>query len=236
MERHIDSGMDRLHTELLTMAGYVEKALECAISAWRDRNSKKIHEVYVIEEKVNQSHLTVDAQCVEILALQHPFATDLRRIISIIRMNTDLERMVDLAVNIANNTEYYLKTEPSYPLERLVEMADAVQKMVRAVLDAFVAGSEWDAQSVLDSEEKVDQYKAQIFTDVLSYVQKTPTVLEQGMDIILIARNLERIADHATNVAEEVIYAVSGKDIRHGAKKRSKHGSKGQGSDRRGRT
>src|SRR6478752_2652954 len=110
MHRSLDTGLSHLHEKLFTMAGYVEQALECATAAWRLRSEAKIREVYEIETKVNQAHIDVDAACVRLLALQQPLATDLRLIVAIIKINTDLERMVDLAVNIANNTEYYLKS------------------------------------------------------------------------------------------------------------------------------
>src|SRR4051812_22830105 len=110
MQRNLDSGLSELNQVLLTMAGYVEKSLEAATAAWRTRDPKKIQEVYRIEEKVNQSHIEVDAACVKLLATQQPLATELRLVVSVIKINTDLERMVDLAVNIANNTEFYLKS------------------------------------------------------------------------------------------------------------------------------
>src|SRR4051794_2950303 len=110
IHRHLDTGLGHLNEQLLTMAGYVEQAVDCATQAWRQRNLSKIPEVYAIEEKVNRAHIEVDARCLQLLALNQPMAADLRLIVSSIKINSDLERMVDLAVNIANNTEFYLKT------------------------------------------------------------------------------------------------------------------------------
>ena len=221
MERSFDTGIEYIQSQLLAMAGHLENALAAAISAWKDRNPAKVQQVHAIEQKVNRAHLVVDAECVELIALEHPFATDLRRVIAIIRMNNDLERMVDLAVNIANNTEYYLKNPHTVSTDKLVTMATQVQVMVRGAIDAFVERSEPLAEGVFAVEKDVDRFKDEIFREMLALAQAKPALVEQVVNIILIARNLERIGDHATNIAEEVIYAVSGKDVRHPSLKSS---------------
>ncbi len=197
------------------MAGLVEQAIECATQAWRQRSAAKIRDVYAIEMKVNQAHLEVDDACVKLLALQQPMAKDLRFIISIIKINTDLERMVDLAVNIANNCEYYLRTPPLFPIEDLNDMSDEVRVMVREALDAFVKLDEKLARGVLLRDDRVDAYKRKIFDDVLGFMKRDPGAVEQGLNVILIAKNLERVGDHATNVGEDVIFMSSGQDVRH---------------------
>ena len=214
-QRHIDAGLGQLNQKLLTMAGYVEQAVECATDAWRFRNISKIGDVYAIERRVNQAHLDVDAACVQLLALQQPMAADLRFIVSCIKINNDLERMVDLAVNIANNTEFYLQGAPVIHIEDLSQMADEVRVMVREVLDAFVKTDERLARRVLSRDDRVDAYKRKIVQDCLNEMKKQPTVIEQGMNLIFIAKNLERIGDHATNISEDVIFSASGQDIRH---------------------
>ncbi len=215
MTRHIDTGLSELHQKLVTMAGYVEQALECATAGWRDRNLLKVKEVYSIEEKVNESHIEVDGLCFKLLALQQPLAADLRLIISVIKINTDLERMVDLAVNIANNTEYYLKAPASVSIEDLSKMTDGVRIMLREVLDAFVHRNAELSNKVLERDDEVDGYKKKIFDQVMQHLRKHPNDLEQGINLILMAKNLERIGDHATNIAEDVIFSMSGEDIRH---------------------
>lgn len=197
------------------MAGHVEQSLECATAAWRMRNVGKTREVYAIEEKVNEAHIAVDSACLNLLALQQPLGSDLRLIVSIIKINTDLERMVDLAVNIAQNTEYYLKSPQLIGVEDLSQMSDEVRVMVREVLDAFVNADDALANRVLERDDKVDGFKRKIFQDVVEYLKTSPTAIEQGLNIILIAKNLERIGDHATNIAEDVIFSMSGEDIRH---------------------
>ncbi len=215
IQRHIDAGLSQLNQKLLTMAGSVEQAVECATDAWRFRNISKIADVYAIERRVNQSHLDVDAACVQLLALQQPMAADLRFIVSCIKINNDLERMVDLAVNIANNTEFYLQGAAVIHIEDLSQMSDEVRVMVREVLDAFVKTDERMARRVLSRDDRVDAYKRKIVEDCLNEMKKDTKLIEQGMNLIFIAKNLERIGDHATNIAEDVIFSVSGQDIRH---------------------
>jgi len=215
MLRNLDIGLSQANRQLVAMAGLVEEAIIAATHAWRQRSTARIQEVYAIEQRVNQAHIEVDSECVKLLALQQPMATDLRQIISLIKINTDLERMVDLAVNIAQNTEYFLKSPPVISTEDLSDMSDEVRVMVREALDAFVQKDERLARSVLLRDDKVDQYKRKIFDDVLAAMRRDPACIEQGLNVILIAKNLERVGDHATNVGEDVIYMSSGKDVRH---------------------
>jgi phosphate transport system protein len=215
IHRQIDTGLNELKEQLITMAGYVEESVEYATRAWRDRDKNTIQKVYEIEEKVNAAHMAVDASCVKLLATQQPLAQDLRLILSIIKINTDLERMVDQAVNIAKNAEYYLKAPALSDVKDLSEMSDAVKFMVREAIDAFVKSDDVLARKVLQCDDKVDNFKDKIFHDVLEHIKAEPKDIEQGLNVILIARNLERIGDHSTNVAEDVIFTVSGKDVRH---------------------
>lgn len=215
MQRHLDAPLSGLKQELMGMAGYVERAIESAIQAWRARNVEKVAEVHQIERKVNECHVAIDAACLKVLATQQPLASDLRLILAIIKINTDLERMVDQAVNIANNAEHYLKVPSVIQLADLSKMADEVKVMVRQAIDAFVKADEALARAVCRLDDNVDAYKNKIFHDVLAHVKSHPEAIEQGLNIILIARNLERIGDHATNVAEDVVFTISGQDIRH---------------------
>ena len=155
----------------------------------------------------------MDEDCVKLLALQQPLAMDLRLIVAILKINTDLERMGDQAINIARNAERYLKSHPIKPLVDLPKMANDVRAMVREALEAFVSGSADRAQAVLLKDDVVDEAKNTIFKDVIEYLKKTPADMEQGLNLILIARNLERIGDHATNIAETIYYAVLGEPM-----------------------
>lgn len=220
MHRHIDTGLDQLKEQLITMSGYVEEAIDLSIRAWRERDRGKLVRVLEIEDKVNTAHKDVDAICLKILATQHPLAMDLRFIMAVIKINSDLERMVDQAVNIAHNTEFYLKFPPAFQVTDLNQMSDEVRFMVREAIDAFVTQGEVLARNVIRADDKVDDYKDKIFRDVQALMKKDPNLVEQGLTVILIARNLERIGDHSTNIAEDVIFSISGQDIRHeGVKK-----------------
>lgn len=218
MERHFDASLRELKEQLTAMAGLVERAIEDATLGLQKRDLSKIGEVHSIEMKVNQAHKSVDSACVKLLALQQPLAADLRLIIAVLKINTDLERMGDQAVNIADNSARYIKGQALKPLIDLPVMADEAKLMVREVINSFVKNDERLAREVLKRDDKVDGLKNKIFKDVLEHVKVAPELLEQGLSLILIARNLERIGDHATNIAEDVIFAISGEDIRHSAR------------------
>jgi phosphate transport system protein len=150
------------------------------------------------------------------LARQSPLAADLRLVVAVIKINTDLERMGDQAVNIAYNGQRYLEEPALKPLIDLPRMAQIVREMVRQALDAFVRQDLVLARQVLDRDDAVDNLKDQIFRELLTYMISDPKTIQRALNLILIARNLERLGDHATNIAEDVIYAISGRDVRHG--------------------
>ncbi|MEK6706535.1 MAG: phosphate signaling complex protein PhoU [Bdellovibrionota bacterium] len=218
MERHFDVSLRELKEQLVGMAGLVESAIDKATQALKTKDVGLLSHVHEIEKKVNHAHKAVDNSCLKLLALQQPLAADLRLIVAIIKINTDLERMGDQAENIAYNSERYIRGKELKPLIDLPIMADEVRSMVREALDSFVKSDEPLARDVLKRDDKVDALKNKIFRDVLEHLKGQPDLLEQGLSLILIARNLERIGDHATNIAEDVIFAVSGEDIRHSAK------------------
>ncbi|MGZ3685698.1 MAG: phosphate signaling complex protein PhoU, partial [Bdellovibrionota bacterium] len=152
----------------------------------------------------------------ELLARQSPLAADLRLVIAILKISTDLERMGDQAVNISYNAKDYLEGEPVKDLVDIPRMAKEVKAMVRDALDAFVRQDRTLAEEVLLKDDVVDNLKDKVFHELIAYMTRTPTNIKQALDLILIARNLERLGDHATNIAEDVIFAVTGDDIRHG--------------------
>lgn len=216
MERHFESELKALKERILTMGGAVERAIEEATQALIEREPVRFRSVHDLEKNINQSHVEVDEACVRLLARQSPLAADLRLVVAILKINTDLERMGDQAVNIAYNGEKYLSEPPLKPLIDLPRMAQIVREMVRQSLDAFVTKDLKLAREVLNRDDVVDQYKDQIFRELLTYMISDPRTIERALNLILIARNLERLGDHATNIAEDVIYAISGQDIRHG--------------------
>ena len=211
-----------LKNQLVLMAGHVERAIGNAIEGLKKKDFTLISSVYAIEDTINQESMTLDETCVKLLALHQPLAADLRLLIAIIKMNTDLERMGDLAVNIAHDSEDYLQGTPLKQLVNLPIMCAEVQGMVRESINSFVSKNEKLADEVLQRDDLVDNLKSKIKNDVAEVLKTRPHDVNQGLHLILIARHLERIGDHATNIAEDVIYVISGKDIRHGHVARTK--------------
>lgn len=219
MERQVDSQMDHLKNLILTMGGHVEKALDLAIQALTLRKADIFSEVHLIEQKINEDHVRVDNACMSFLAKQGPVARDLRLIISIIKINTDLERMGDQSVNIAYTGKDYLTRQPvAQELVDISLMSQLVRKMVKDSLDSFVREDDKLAQRVLLMDDEVDRLKSKVFKDLTGYIRSNSNNVDAALDVILIARNLERLGDHATNIAEDVIFVSTGKDVRHGGK------------------
>jgi len=216
MDRSIDAGMAKLKDKLLLMGGYVEKAIEESALGLVESKPERFVRVHEFEKIVNQLHKEVDEDCLNLLATQSPLAKDLRTILAVVKINTDLERMGDQAVNIAYNAVEYLRAPPIKPLVDIPRMADLARVMVREALDAFVRTDLKLAETVLTRDDEVDKLKDQIFRELMTYMISEPKRIEQGLCLILIARNLERVGDHATNIAEDVIFIGTGRDIRHG--------------------
>lgn len=219
MERHFDSELRQLKEKILAMGGCVERAIEEATQALIERKPERFENVFELEKSINQAHLAVDDECLKLLARQSPLAADLRLVVAIIKINTDLERMGDQAVNIAHNGRHYLQEPPLKPLIDIPRMAAEVRGMTRDALDAFVRQDAKLAADVLNRDDGVDQLKNQIFRELITYMISDPRSIERAINLILIARNLERVGDHATNIAEDVIFASTGTDVRHGLRK-----------------
>jgi phosphate transport system protein len=230
MERHFDIEMKKLREKLLAMGGCVERTIEEATRALIEREPQRFTEVFELEKRINRDHIEVDEACVNLLARQSPLAADLRLVVAIIKINTDLERMGDQAVNIAHNGKHYLTEAPLKPLIDIPRMAQECRGMVRDALDAFVRLDAELAKKVLDRDDGVDALKDQIFRELITYMMNDPRSIERALNLILIARNLERIGDHATNIAEDVIYSVSGQDVRHGSLRKQMGGGSSGGA------
>lgn len=218
MQRHFEHELKNLKDQILAMGGHVELAVEAATQALIQRQPEALKRVHELEAKINREHMEVDEACLQLLARQSPLAADLRLVIAILKISTDLERMGDQAVNIAYNTKDYLEGEPVKDLVDIPVMATEVRAMVRDALDAFVNRDRELAQKVLLKDDAVDALKDKVFHELIEKIQGKPAIAKQALDLILIARNLERLGDHATNIAEDVIFAVTGDDIRHGGK------------------
>jgi len=215
MERQFDENLRNLKFTILKMGGYVEKALQCASEALLDWNEKLLEEVPPLERQINKLHRDIDEICVQILATQSLVARDLRFVVATMKINSDLERMGDQSMNIAQNSVRYLKGEPLKKLEDLPLMSEKVREMLRASLNCVVNPSETEARNILQKDDEVDNLKNKIFKDVTAIMKMNPQNIEQGLNLILISRNLEKIGDHACNIAEDVIFVLTGEDVRH---------------------
>lgn len=214
-QRHFDEELSTLKERLLTMASLVESMIFKAVKSLTEREEPLIQEVNKDEEKVNLMEIEIDERCLKLLALHQPMATDLRFITSAMRINRELERIGDMAVNITQCVEVLIKQPQLKPYIDLPRMADLTQKMVKDSLDAFIKNDVDLARSVLHSDDQVDALKDQIFRELLTFMMSDPSTISRALELILVSRHLERIGDHATNIAEDVIYLVQGKDIRH---------------------
>jgi phosphate transport system protein len=215
MQRHFHEELEALKQTLLAMGGLVEDQIRRAMRALLERDDALAQEVIDRDRQVNTYDVEVDEQCVELLALHQPAAGDLRFITTAMKIVTDLERIGDQAVNIAQRV-LELNREPQLkPYIDLPRMADRAQRMVKESLDAFVAGDTALARQVCGEDAEVDALKEQIFRELLTFMMEDPRTVSRAIRVILISRFMERVADHATNIAEMVIYLVEGKMVRH---------------------
>src|SRR5882724_9933846 len=217
MERHFDQDLQKLKETLLTMGSLAESMIHSAVKALVDRKVGLVEDVYRHEKEVNALQIEIDDRCLQMIALHQPAATDLRFITAAMKINSDLERIADQAVNVCQTTEYLLEEPPLKPLIDVPRMAQISSKMLKDALDSFVNRDENLARSVLVRDDQVDELKEQVFRELLTYMISDPSTIKRAIALILISRNLERIADHATNIAEDVVFVVAGKDIRHHA-------------------
>jgi phosphate transport system protein len=187
------------------------------VQALVQRNPALVDQVLTGDGPINELHIEIDRRCFTLLALHQPMAVDLRAIVSAVKINTDLERVGDLAVNIAEAVRRYAQHPPVKELIDIPRMAEIAQRMLRDALDAYVRRDIDLAQAVLNEDDALDALKTQVFRELLTYMLHSPNTIEPSLDLILISRHLERIGDHATNVAEDVIFMVSARDVRHHA-------------------
>ena len=215
MERHRDQDLDRIRQGLLRMGGLVERMISEAMQALLERDDARAHAVIRTDSEVDQLEKDIDGLCNRMLALQQPTAGDLRFLVSTMKIATDLERMGDSAVNIAQAVEVLNQEPPLKPYIDLPRLAEITQSMVRDSLDSFVRKDARAALEVCKRDDQVDALYKQLFRELLTYMIEDPRTVTRALHLLLIARNYERIADHATNVGEDVIFYVEGRDIRH---------------------
>src|SRR3990170_1427901 len=201
MKKHYSEQLAGLRERVLRMGGLVEQMTRRVVQALVERNVDLLAEVRSMETQVNQLHIEIDEACIELIALRQPAAVDLRFIAAAMKINTDMERIGDQAINITERAESLLAVPTLKPLK------DA--------LDAFVNGDDELAYRTILRDDTVDQLKDQVFRELLTFMMSDPTTIPRAMDLILVSRHLERIADHTTNICEDVIFMVKGKDVRH---------------------
>jgi phosphate transport system protein len=213
--RHFQEELEALQGRLLEMGGLAEERVSAAVQSLVSRDIAAIERVLYGDEPINALHVEIDNRCFKLLALHQPMATDLRAIVATVKINTDLERVGDLAVNIAEAAKRYATHPPVKRLIDIPQMGDIAQEMLHDALDAFVRRDTGLAQQVLNEDDRLDGLKTQIFRELLDYMLRDPATVEPALDLILVSRHLERIGDHATNIAEDVIFMVSALDVRH---------------------
>jgi phosphate transport system protein len=212
---HFREELEALQGRLLEMGGLAEERVRAAVQGLVSRDAALIEGALHGDEPINQLHIEVDNRCFRLLALHQPMATDLRAIVAAVKINTDLERVGDLAVNIAEAANRYIGHPPVKKLIDIPSMGQIAQAMLRDALDSYVKRDTVLAHQVLNEDDRLDGLKTQVFRELLTYMLQDPGTIEAGLDLILVSRHLERIGDHATNIAEDVIFMVSALDVRH---------------------
>ena len=218
MRRHFETLEDEIKNCLLRMGGLAEEMIHLAAEALVRRQEEFIKKVQNNEKLVNQLHVEIDDRCFKLLARYTPAAEDLRFVMAAIKINSDLERIADQAVNISQSTAILLQQPPlEKKLLDIPRMAEVAKGMLKDSLDALVRRDVAMARSIMQRDSEEDQLKRKAFQELMGIMQSDGALVQRALGLLLISRNLERIADHATNIAEDVIFMVLGKDIRHGA-------------------
>ncbi len=215
MERHFVHDLDELKERLLWMGSLAERAVHQAMQAVLESDEAPAQRVLAEENTLNELQIEIDDRVVHLLALQQLMAADLRLVLAVARINNDLERIGDQAVNIAQAAQRILRHPRVKPYVDLPRMSELAEEMVRDSLNAVVRKDVELARSVLARDDQVDRLRDQIFRELLSYMMGDSAVVIPAFELILVAKNLERVGDHATNIAEDVIYMVVGHDVRH---------------------
>ena len=213
--RHFEEELGTLQTRLLEMGGLAEERVRASVQGLVGRDISLTERVMRGDEPINQLHVEIDERCFRLLALYQPMATDLRSIVAAVKINSDLERVGDLAVNISEAARRYTMHAPVKQLIDIPRMGEIAQSMLHDALDSFVKRDTTLARAVLKCDDELDALKTQVFRELLTFMLQDPSTIEPALDLILVSRHLERIGDHATNVAEDVIFMVSAQDVRH---------------------
>ena len=214
--RHFEEQLEALLAKVVLMAQRAESMIDTAIKALITRDESVASTVFTTEDQVNKLQVEVDDLAIKLTVLLQPAARDARFLFMASRIGGELERIADQSINICQNTRHVLAAPPLRPIVDIPVMAETAQKMLRDAIRAMTSRDVALANTVLEEEKKVDAQRDTIFRTLLTYMMADPATIQRALSLILIARNLERIGDHATNIAEEVIYWIQGRDIRHG--------------------
>ncbi len=215
--RHLHTHLDNIRLRLIEMGAQVETMIVNATRAMVDRDEALVSAVIEQDTRVDRMEVEIDDDCHSVLARNQPTAVDMRFLVAVMKITADLERMADSAVNIAQAARQLNREPPLKPYADLPRISTRVQAMVRESLDAFVSRDAALAASVCRQDDDVDQLYRHLFTDLVELMRNESTSVPRALHLLLVARNFERIADHATNIAEDVVYYVEGRDIRHSA-------------------
>ncbi len=215
MERHFVRELEALKTNLIKMGSFVEQGIATAIRSLLERRADLAEQVISQEQRINSFEIEIDDAVVDLLALQQPVATDLRFILAASKINNDLERIGDHAVNIAESALQVANRIPVKPLEDIPLMAQTTQVMLRDAIDGFIQRDTNLCRKVLASDDTIDNLNKQVFRDLVELIRKQPETLEESLELIRVSRNLERVADLATNIAEEVIFMAEARVVKH---------------------
>jgi phosphate transport system protein len=236
VERHFDQELEALKSHLLLMGGHAERIVQKSIEALKRRDPALAREVLADDHVIDRLEIETDERCVALLALQQPMAGDLRFLTASLKISNDLERVGDHAVNIAVSALKLCEEPPLKPLIDIPRMANLAGGMLHEALDAFVHRDADIARRLVRRDDEVDALNRQLFRELVSFMIEDPRSITRAMELILVARNLERVADLATNVAEEVVFIAEARIIKHHAEAGAKPGAAGAREDDFGRT
>jgi phosphate transport system protein len=215
--RHFHDELSQVKVRLLTMSGEAETALRLAVEALLERNSEKAQQVIAGDKVIDEMEVELEEVCIDLLALQQPMARDLRMLVAAIKIANDLERVGDHAVNLAQSAARLSERRPIAPEPEIIEMARLARDMLADALEAFVREDAVAGRRVCMQDDKVDALNRSVFRILLTHMMEDPHSIGAGLELFLVSRNLERVADLATNIGEDVVFLVEGKSIKHHA-------------------
>lgn len=221
--RHFHEELSQVKVRLLTMSGEAEAALRLAVEALFERNPEKARQVIAGDKIIDAMEVGIEETCIDLLALQQPMARDLRMLVAAIKIANDLERVGDHAVNLAQSADRLYHSRPIVPEPEITEMARLAREMLSDALEAFVRGDAAAGREVCLRDDKVDALNRSVFRILLTHMMEDPHIIGAALELFLVSRNLERVADLATNIGEDVVFLVEGKSIKHHAEDMTGH-------------